>query len=95
MPVFHAKCPCGALSLEVDGDPVHDHICTCTRCQRASGSVLGHNVWFLEENVRVISGGYSVWFPQGDTMPDVMKAFCPICGGADFRNPEPIFPALS
>ncbi|WP_315854829.1 GFA family protein [Rhizobium leguminosarum] len=86
MPVFHAKCSCGALSLEVDGEPVHNHICTCTRCQRASGSALAHNVWFREEHVRVVSGDYSVWFPQGETTPDVMKAFCRICGGGGFSR---------
>ncbi|MGO7185619.1 GFA family protein [Rhizobium brockwellii] len=81
MPIFHAQCTCGALALEVDGDPVHNHVCTCTRCQRASGGALAHNVWFREENVRIVSGEYSVWYPQGETTPDVMKAFCRICGG--------------
>ncbi|MFW8586404.1 GFA family protein [Rhizobium beringeri] len=95
MPIFHAKCTCGALALEVDGDPVHNHVCTCTRCQRASGGALAHNVWFREENVRIVSGEYSVWYPQGETTPDVMKAFARSAVGAGFRNPEHTFPAPS
>ncbi|MBY2910730.1 GFA family protein [Rhizobium leguminosarum] len=92
MPIFHAQCTCGALALEVDGDPVHNHVCTCTRCQRASGSALSHNVWFREENVRIISGEYSVWFPQGETTPEVMKAFCGVCGGGGFSKSGTYFP---
>ncbi|MGO6719096.1 GFA family protein, partial [Rhizobium ruizarguesonis] len=63
-----------------------------TRCQRASGSALAHNVWFPEENVRVVAGEYSVWYPQGETTPDVMKVFCRICGGGGFSKSGTYFP---
>ncbi|WP_081593552.1 GFA family protein [Rhizobium mesoamericanum] len=86
MPTYHSKCPCGALCLEVTGEPVHNHVCTCTRCQRESGGVLRHNAWFREEDVRLASGRYSVWYPQGESSPDIMKAFCPICGGGGFSR---------
>ncbi|WP_245485388.1 GFA family protein [Rhizobium leguminosarum] len=71
---------------------MHNHVCTCTRCQRASGGALAHNVWFREENVRIVSGEYSVWYPQGETTPDVMKAFCRICGGGGFSKSGTYFP---
>ncbi|MGO7631839.1 hypothetical protein ACC692_37845, partial [Rhizobium ruizarguesonis] len=48
--------------------------------------------WFPEENVRVVSGEYSVWYPQGETTPDVMKAFCRICGGGGFSKSGTYFP---
>ncbi|WP_245462612.1 GFA family protein [Rhizobium leguminosarum] len=49
-------------------------------------------MWFLEENVRITSGEYSVWFPQGETTPDVMKAYCRISGGGGFSKSGIYFP---
>ena len=78
--------------MEVTGDPVHNHACTCTRCQQDSGSVLAHNVWFPEANVQV-SGEYKIWYPHGPSTPDVMKSFCHTCGGGGFAKSGTYLPA--
>jgi len=84
--IYHAQCPCGALRIEVRSDPVHNHICTCNRCQRASGSALAHNAWFPEAAVQVVSGHCALWYPNGEETPGVMKAFCSRCGGGGFSR---------
>lgn len=63
---YISKCPCGALCLEVAGKPVHNHACTCTRCQRTSGSAMSAFAWFPESNVRVLTGAYTTWHPEGE-----------------------------
>jgi hypothetical protein len=84
--IYHAQCPCSALRIAVHGEPVHNHVCTCTRCRRASGSALSHNVWFPEAAVQVIAGHYTIWCPEGEEAPGVMKAFCSRCGGGGFSR---------
>lgn len=79
-----SKCKCGSLSITVTGEPVHNHACSCTRCQRSTGSVVGWAAWFAAEDVTEISGDYTVWHPKGEATPEVMSAFCPVCGGGGF-----------
>lgn len=54
--------------------------------QRSSGNVLGQNAWFLESEVKLISRKYSVWYPEGETNPEVIKAFCHVCGGIGYSK---------
>ena len=79
-----AKCRCGALTVTVAGEPEHNHACSCTRCQRSTGSVMGWAAWFAADDVIDISGRYSVWYRNGEADPDVMSVFCSICGGGGF-----------
>ncbi len=36
-----AKCACGRLSVIVEGEPVRVAMCSCSYCQRRSGSPFG------------------------------------------------------
>lgn len=78
--VRHAACECGQLAITVTGEPEHVHSCTCTRCQRRSGSVMTFSAWFPERNVTV-RGQTASWQPQG---PQTEKVFCPVCGGGGY-----------
>lgn len=86
MPERVSSCECGALRLRVSGAPVHVHGCTCTKCQRGSGSVMSLSAWFPEEGV-AIEGAYTTWTFAGEGRPDLMAGFCPVCGtGRFFRT---------
>jgi hypothetical protein len=78
--VRHAACECGQLAITVTGEPEHVHTCTCTRCQRSSGSAMTCSAWFPERNVTV-RGTTASWQPQG---PQGEKVFCPVCGGGGY-----------
>ena len=81
--IRHSLCECGALRLTVRGDPVHIHACTCTRCQRASGSAMTMSAWFPETAV-TIEGPYLTWLCAGDDDPCRMAGFCVTCGSGRF-----------
>lgn len=78
--VRHAACECGQLAITVTGEPEHLHACTCTRCQRSSGSVMSFSAWFPEASVTV-RGNTASWQPKG---PGTEKVFCPACGGGGY-----------
>lgn len=78
-----SACECGQLTLTVTGDPVHRHACTCTKCQRSSGSAFSLSAWFPEAAV-VISGSFTTYYFTGTPDPDLMAGFCPQCGGGKF-----------
>ena len=50
-PPWEARCHCGRLRLTIAVAPVH--VCNCTRCQNATGSVGGWNGWFAKAGVTV------------------------------------------
>lgn len=78
-----AACECGRLTLMVTAKAVHIHACTCTKCQRSSGSALSLSAWFPESEV-AISGPYTTYFYAGADDPNLMAGFCPTCGGGKF-----------
>lgn len=78
-----ASCECGGLRLHVSAAPVHVHGCTCTRCQRSTGSVMKLSAWFPEVGVRV-EGPFTTWHYAGNGDPALTACFCPTCGGGRF-----------
>lgn len=83
-----AHCDCGQLRFTVRGEPVHVHACTCTQCQRSSGSVMSYSAWFPEASVK-IEGKYTIHHHCGPEDPDRFRGFCPECGtGRFFRSGE-------
>jgi len=53
--VARARCSCGQLSLEVEGEPVLNALCYCTDCRRRTGSAFGWQAYFLEAQVGALS----------------------------------------
>jgi hypothetical protein len=86
--VRHATCECGQLRITVTGEPEHVHACTCTKCQRRSGSVMTFSAWFPEGHVTV-HGQTASWQPHG---PGAEKVFCPVCGGGGYVRTGPYLP---
>lgn len=76
-----AICECGQLTLTLSGDPVHHHACTCTRCQRASGSVMTVTAWFPKSQIVSMTGETMTWQPGG-AGTEVYR--CKRCGGGGY-----------
>jgi hypothetical protein len=76
-----ALCQCGTLRLTVAGAPVHHHACTCTRCQRRSGSALTVTAWYPRDQMLAIRGETHMWRTGGEGTETYR---CAICGGGGY-----------
>jgi hypothetical protein len=73
-----ARCSCGQLSLEVEGEPVLNALCHCDDCRRRTGSAFGWQAYFMEAQIGAQSGeatARSVPVSEPQT-----RHFCPQCG---------------
>ena len=69
-------CYCGFVRYRVEGTPVHETLCHCSSCRRASGAPMV--AWFSVpiEGYRVVSGE-PVSFRSSRR---ATRSFCPRCG---------------
>ena len=82
-----ASCSCGALTVQVTGDPVRVSICHCLACQRRTGSVFGEQARFDRAGV-TISGTSTRYVRVGDEGSRITFHFCPACGSTVYYEPE-------
>jgi hypothetical protein len=75
-----ASCACGGLSISVEGDPISVYACSCTMCQRRSGSVFAYMAMWPETAVVEYAGAFTTWRLTGDTGFWTEHDFCPVCG---------------
>jgi hypothetical protein len=74
-----ARCCCGALSAEAEGEPDAVVVCYCLECQRRTGSVFGVAAFFAAEAVQ-LSGGSEMYGRSSDAGCKLTFHFCPRCG---------------
>lgn len=79
--IRQAICECGQLTVTVRGEPEHHHACTCTKCQRASGSVMTVTAWFARDRVVAVEGETLMWQTNG---PGTEVYRCKRCGGGGY-----------
>lgn len=80
------RCLCGAISYEIDGDPVVVAHCHCRDCQRLSGAGHTTGAMFPDAGIRLRGepASYSLTSEAGNT---VERLFCGRCGSPLFgRN---------
>jgi hypothetical protein len=83
-----AKCHCGALEVECEGEPDNVVMCHCELCQRRTGTSYNLGAWFSEKDV-IISGDVKQYIRTGDAGKTLTFNFCPECGSNVFwRIPE-------
>jgi hypothetical protein len=78
-----AQCSCGALRLEVSGEPDAVVACHCGECQRRTGSVLGVGAYFKKEHVSS-EGPDKIYVRDGQEGRKLRNHFCPTCGTTVF-----------
>ncbi len=70
------RCLCGAVKLEVMGEPIWKAHCHCESCRRSTGSALATFVGLERDAVRFVKGTPKVFVSS----PGVERLFCGTCG---------------
>src|SRR5262249_15392886 len=74
-----ARCCCGGLSAQTEGEPDVVVLCHCVECQRRTGSAFGVSAFFASQAVR-ISGAGAIYERLSDAGRKLTFRFCPSCG---------------
>ena len=82
-----ATCACGQLRAICEGEPPLVALCSCTHCQRRTGSVYGVGAYFEREQVTT-AGAFKRFRRSSDTGRSVDLRFCPDCGSTVFWELE-------
>ncbi|ODR99733.1 hypothetical protein AUC69_08985 [Methyloceanibacter superfactus] len=65
----------------VQGEPLDVYLCSCTDCQRGTGSAFSYAALFPEAAVS-IAGERRQYTHRGDSGRAIDSTFCPTCGTA-------------
>jgi len=79
-----AECACGAFKVRVEGEPVAVGACSCTQCQKRTGSVFGVAALFPKDSVQRVAGSFNTFVRSGDLGTKWSNYFCPTCGSTIF-----------
>ena len=83
-----ASCGCGGLKVTVSGAPLNVHACSCSACQRDSGSAFTYTSFFSESALVAIEGEYRHWRRTASSGRWIESSICPKCGATVFRHWE-------
>ncbi|MFT4582089.1 MAG: hypothetical protein ACI915_003683 [Gammaproteobacteria bacterium] len=86
-----AKCHCGELSVETEGEPANVIMCHCEFCQRRTGTSYHLAAWFPSQDV-TIRGELKTYVRTGDRGDKVEFSFCPNCGSNVFLELQESMP---
>lgn len=75
-----ATCSCGNLAVEVNGEPKFTAACSCTNCQKRTGSVLGVVAYFADKQLQTVTGERTEFAQLSEAGRKVTRQFCPECG---------------
>ena len=82
-----ASCQCGQLRATCTGEPTRVVVCSCSACQRRSGSPFGESAYFLQAQV-TITGDARAYERTSDAGRWFRTHFCPVCGTSLFWHLE-------
>ena len=83
-----AACSCGSLTVTLSAAPQSVHACSCSACQKDSGSAFTYTSFFAESAVVAIEGEHRSWRRNGTSGRWVDSSFCTRCGNTVFRRWE-------
>ncbi|ANP44739.1 hypothetical protein ATE48_01775 [Candidatus Viadribacter manganicus] len=77
--MIEARCGCGALRVQVEGEREAVVACSCDDCRRRSGSAFGMGVYYPRAALSFVGepGAYTRPTDSGNTFTTF---FCPTCG---------------
>lgn len=78
--IHHGGCLCGAIRYQVSGPALGTVACTCTQCQRQTGSPLPTFVRYPLDRFR-LTGGAPAAYRASDF---ATREFCAACGSPLF-----------
>lgn len=76
MTTHKGRCQCGAVTIEVTGDPEWTASCHCADCRRATGAAMSAFAGYLTGNTEIAGESYSEY----ESSPGVFRGFCSACG---------------
>jgi hypothetical protein len=82
MNTIHISCRCGAIGVELAGDPLTSFYCHCDDCQAAHSAACVPVVAYRAEAVRVVRGEPVDWKVKATA-----RTTCPACGTRIFASP--------
>ena len=82
------SCFCGAVQIEVSGEPEGMGYCHCRSCRSWSGGPVNAFSLWRPENVRVTSGAEHVATYQKTELSQ--RQYCDLCGGHLMANHPPL-----
>ena len=85
---YVGRCFCGAVELEVSGDPEAMGYCHCTSCRSWSGGPVNAFSLWKPEAVVVTKGGEHIAMFQ--KTPLSQRRYCAKCGGHLMTNHPPL-----
>lgn len=77
----HAQCQCGALQVDAEGEPDVVVVCSCTACQRRSGSPFGEGAYYERDKLH-FAGQAREFVRESDAGNTFHSFFCPNCGAS-------------
>lgn len=72
---MEARCPCGSVTLAIEGEPLFQLYCHCDDCQHAHSAAYVPRAIVLNDQVSVVAGETRSWFHNVRTMN-----ICRSCG---------------
>ena len=73
------QCYCGAVEIEVRGDPLEMGYCHCENCRRYSAAPVSAFTLWKKENVALIKGAEFLGRFKSSDMSE--RGYCTKCGG--------------
>jgi hypothetical protein len=74
-----AVCACGAVSVSANGEPIVVNACSCTDCQRRSGSSFTYTAFYPNSSVTAL-GAVRTFRNVSESGRWRDSSFCPTCG---------------
>ena len=88
MATYRGECFCGAVAVEVTGEPAGMGYCHCSSCRSwSAGPVNAFTLW-KPEAVKVTRGAEQLGMYQ--KTPVSQRQFCKVCGGHVMTNHPPL-----
>lgn len=81
----HGSCQCGAVTFDIEGEPLRMAQCHCADCRKASGTGHMSQAFFNKSQV-TIHGKTQTFENKADSGNDRIRHFCPVCGGRLFSE---------
>ena len=77
--LYHGRCACGAVRVEVDAEPLAARQCWCRQCQQLAAGGPTNNAMFPADAVRITGeiANHAYRAASGNVLT---QAFCPKCG---------------
>ena len=80
--VHEGGCVCGQVRYRTAGEPKRVSLCSCTWCQKRTGSAIGISVYFGEADAEVTQGTLGTYRLTSDAGRWLEQGFCRNCGTA-------------